>query len=585
VSSVPKIWRLRPHDDLGVRRLITELKISEVVARLLAGRGVTDPSEAQRFLHPSMSNFHAPTALPGVGRAAELVLDTILAHRRIRIFGDYDADGVTGTAILVRLIEQLGGLVDFHIPHRLDDGYGLNVDAVRKAKDDGVGLLVTVDCGITAVAEAEEARRIGLPLVVTDHHEFPLDLPAVDALVHPRLPGGYPFAGLSGSGVAFKLAWVIAQRASGADRVTDELREHLLDSVGLAALGLVADVVPLRDENRIFVKHGLKRIAEKPSIGLKALIETCKLKDARLTAEDVGYKIAPRLNAAGRLGCALLVVELLTTKSPVKAREIAEILDGYNTQRQTIERRMAIEARDTLSKGEFAGDPAFVLASPEWHQGVVGIVAGRIADQFAKPTILVALRANDEISTGSGRSVPGVDLHEALRDCAPVLEGYGGHAAAAGVKLRPSRIDEFRAAFTASIARRYPNGLPAPRLDLESELPLAALTLPLVNELEKLQPYGAENPKPRFLSVGLQVVEGSARRIGSENRHLSFRVRQGNTIVKAIAFGMGERLDELLSVGGACSLAFVPRISEWQGRRTVDMEVVDLQAGTAPRIE
>ncbi|MBL8866037.1 MAG: single-stranded-DNA-specific exonuclease RecJ [Planctomycetia bacterium] len=585
MRSVSKVWRIRPQDASGARRLAIELKISDVVARLLASRGLSDPQAAGRFLNPVLSNFHAPASLPGVGRAAELIVDAIQTGRRIRIYGDYDADGVTGTAILVRLVEQLGGTVDFHIPHRLDDGYGLNIEAVRKAKDDGVGLLVTVDCGITAVAEADEARRLGLPLVVTDHHEFQDQLPSADAIVHPRMPGGYPFAGLSGSGVAFKLAWVVAQRISGAERVTPELREHLLDAVGLAALGLVADVVPLQDENRIFVRHGLARIASRPSLGLKALIETCKLKDAKLTAEDVGYKLAPRLNAAGRLGCALLVVELLTTKSPVKAREIAECLDGFNAQRQTIERRMATEARAMLAEGPFADDPAIVLASPEWHQGVVGIVAGRITEQFGKPSVLIASRPNDEVSTGSGRSVPGVALHQVLKDCEDVLEGFGGHAAAAGVKVRPSRIADFRSAFAASIARRFPKGLPAPRLDLESEIPLVALTLPLIKELEKLEPYGADNPRPRFLAAGLEVVPDSARRLGTENRHLSFRVRQGSTTVKAIAFGMGERIDELLSAGGRCSLAFVPRVNEWQGRRSVEMEVVDLQAGSDPRIE
>jgi single-stranded-DNA-specific exonuclease len=584
VRTSTKIWQLRPHDEAGARRLSAELGSTEIVARLLVNRGVADAASAQRFLNPVLSNLHPPHALPGTETAATLFAEAIQAHRRIRIFGDYDADGVTGTAILVRLVEQLGGKVDFHIPHRLDDGYGLNLDAVRKAKDDGVGLLATVDCGITAVAEAAEARKLGLPLVITDHHEFHDELPAADAIVHPRLPGGYPFAGLSGSGVAFKLAWVVAQRASQNERVTPELREHLMDSVGLAALGLVADVVPLQDENRIFVRHGLERIAARPSLGLKALIETCKLKNAKLTAEDVGFKLAPRLNAAGRLGCALLVVELLTTKSPVKAREIAECLDGFNAQRQTLERRIAAEARERLAEGIGADDPAIVLASPDWHQGVVGIVAGRLTEQFGKPTILVSLRPGDEPSTGSGRSIAGVPLHEVLKDCAGELEGYGGHAAAAGVKVRPSKLDAFRSAFIAAVARRFPNGLPAPRLPLESELPLASLTMSLVNEIEKLEPYGAENPRPRFLATDL-TIDGVPRRLGADERHLSFRVRQGGASFKAIAFGMGERLDELLSAGGRCSLAFVPRINEWQGRRSVELEVVDLQAGASPRIE
>lgn len=554
------------------------------VAQLLVNRGVTDPAAAKRFLDPALGALHPPETLPGAPKAADLVVEALRAGRRIRVFGDYDADGVTGTAILVRLIDQLGGTVDFHIPHRLDDGYGLNVDAIRKAKDDGVGLLITVDCGITAVEEAIVARELDLRLIITDHHEFRDELPAADALVHPRLPGGYPFAGLSGAGVAFKLAWVIAQRASANERVTPELREHLMDAVGLAALGLVADVVPLRDENRIFVRHGLARIVAKPSLGLKALVETCKLKDAKISAEDVGFKLAPRLNAAGRLGCALLVVELLTTKSPVKAREIAECLDGFNAQRQTIERRIASHAREMLQGRDHSNEPAIVLGSEEWHQGVVGIVAGRLTEQFGKPTILVALRPNDEPSTGSGRSIPGVALHELLNDCDDVLLGHGGHAAAAGIKVQPSRLDEFRKRFLASVAKRCPAGLPRPRLLLDSEVPLSALTFALLKEIDKLEPYGAENSKPRFLAAGL-MIDSPPKRIGAEGRHLSFRVRQGQANVRAVAFGMGERLDELMSAGGACSLAFVPKLNEWQGRRTVEIEVVDFQPTATPQVE
>lgn len=579
-----KIWKLRPQDDAGIRRLTGELGISPTVAQLLVNRGISDSSLARRFLESNLSALHPPELLPGATRAADLVAETLRSNGRIRIFGDYDADGVTGTAILVRLIEKLGGIVDFQIPHRLEDGYGLSIDAVRKAKEDGVELLITVDCGITAIAEAEQARQLNLPLIITDHHELQAKLPEADAVVHPRLPGGYPFDGLSGAGVAFKLAWVIAQRASANERVTPELREHLMDAVGLAALGLVADVVPLRDENRIFVRHGLTRIAAKPSLGLKALLDTCNLKDSRILAEDVGFKLAPRLNAAGRLGCAVLVVELLTTRSPVKAREIAECLNGYNTQRQTIERRMAAQAREMLGSRDHSAEPAIVLGSEDWHQGVVGIVAGRLTEQFGKPTILVALRPNDEPSTGSGRSIPGVELHELLRECSESLLAHGGHAAAAGIKVLPSRLGEFRDRFLASVARRCPAGLPRPRLLLDSEVPLSALTFALLKEIDRLEPYGADNAKPRFLASGL-TVEGAPRRIGTEGRHLSFRVRQGHTVIRAVAFGMGERHEELMTGGGSCSLAFIPKLNVWQGRRSVEIEVLDFQPTATPAVE
>lgn len=584
MSIVVKRWHLLPHDDAAIRRLSAELRLPPVVAQLLVNRGVREADAASRFLNPVLTALHPPEILPGVSAAAERIVKAIRDGRRIRVFGDYDADGVTGTAILFRLIEQLGGTVDFYIPHRLDEGYGLNVEAIRKAKADGVGLMITVDCGITACEEAEEARRQGVELIITDHHEPKAELPNADVLVHPRLPGDYPFDGLSGAGVAFKLAWVVAQLASNNQRVTPALRELLLDCVGLAALGLVADVVPLQDENRIFVKHGLARLCTRPPLGLKALIEASKLKDGHVKSEDISFKLAPRLNAAGRLGCALLVVELLTTKSPVKAREIAECLDGYNSQRQTIERRIGTQAREMIAEHAMADLPALVLGSADWHQGVVGIVAGRLTEQFGKPTVLVSLRPNDEPSTGSGRSIAGVELHEVLKDCESALEGYGGHAFAAGVRVRPSNLDRFRELFAAAVRQRFPAGLPRPRLVIDAEVPLSALTFGLLKDIDKLEPYGADNPKPRFLATGL-TIDGSPRRMGTSERHLSFRVRQGTTLIRAVAFGMGDRFDELMSAGGACSLVFSPRLNEWQGQRSVEIEVTDFRAGHEVALE
>jgi single-stranded-DNA-specific exonuclease len=581
VPTVRKLWRLRPHDDPAIRQLAAAAGVPPVVAQLLLHRGVTDPAAARRFLDCGLPGLHPPALLPGVPDAADRIARAIAAGTKIRVFGDYDTDGVTGTAILVKLVRQLGGAVDYHIPHRLEDGYGLNIDAVREAARDGVGLVVTVDCGITALEEAEEARRLGVQLVVTDHHEMLDELPAADAVVHPRLPGGgYPFDGLSGAGVAFKLAWAVAQRASGSERVTPELREFLLDTVGLAALGLVADVVPLRDENRILVRHGLARLAAKPSMGIRSLMDAAKLTNGSLKAEDVAYKLAPRLNAAGRLGCALLVVELLTTHSPAKARELADTLEGYNATRQKVERKIAADAREQIERDGHADRPAIVLGSADWHPGVVGIVAGRLADQYARPVVLVALKPNDEPSTGSGRSVPGVPLHEALRACGGELVRHGGHAAAAGVTVRPSKLDCFREAFVAHVAKRFPDGLPPGELLLDAEVPLSALTFGLLRDVDRLEPYGADNPRPRFLASGL-TIEGVPRRIGTGERHLSFRVRQHDTLVRAVAFGMGERLDELMSAGGKCALAFTPKVNEWNGYKSVEMEVIDFRAGEA----
>jgi single-stranded-DNA-specific exonuclease len=402
-------------------------------------------------------------------------------------------------------------------------------------------------------------------------------------LVHPRLPGGeYPFGGLSGSGVAFKLAWALCQQISGSEKVEPRFREFLLDATALAALGLIADVVPLHDENRIFVKHGLNRIRTVPSVGVRALLESAGLQPgAPLKAEDVAFKLAQRLNAAGRLGCARLVVELLTTTNPMKARELALYLDGQNRERQSLERKITAHAKELLADPALAELPAIVLANAEWHPGVIGIVAGRLAEAFGKPTLIVSSRCDP--APGSGRSIPGFALHEALAACDEVLCSHGGHSAAAGFRVALNQLDELRQRFCDHTGRHFPTGIPAPTLTLDAEVPLSALTFGLVKEIDRLEPYGAQNPRPRFLAGGLQIV-GEPKRIGGGERHLSFRVRQQGSAIRAVAFGMAERLAELLSAGGRCCLAFTPRINEWNDMRNVEIEVSDFQPGEQARL-
>lgn len=568
-------WVVHRHDEAAIRALAAAARVSDVLAQVLLNRGIDTAERAARYLDASMMNLYEPMSLPGLRPAAERLLDAIRGGEPICIFGDYDTDGLTGTAILVNLIERLGGRAEFHIPHRLTDGYGLNAEAVRQRREQGDTLMVTVDCGITAVEETALARQLGLDLIITDHHEPKDALP--DALiVHPHLPGSdYPFAGLSGSGVALKLAWGVCQLASAAERVTPELREFLLDATGLAALGLVADVVPLRDENRILVRHGLRRLAANPPLGIRALINVAQLKQPGLRSEDVSFRIAPRLNAAGRLGCAMLVVELLTTTNPARASELAMALDGFNTQRQTIERRISHEARELVETEQLHDAPAIVLGHPDWHPGVVGIVAGRLVELFGRPVILLALRPDGQLATGSGRSVPGLPLHEALADCAGALAGYGGHAMAAGLRLAPERLPAFRQQFCDAVQRRLQGEAPAPTLALDAEVPLAAMTLNLLRDLDCLEPFGSENPRPRFMAAGVKL-DGEPRKVGQGERHISFKVRQGNTWLRAIAFGQGDRFDELASAS-EFDLAFAPKLNEWNGSRSVQLEVIDFR--------
>ncbi len=592
MPPVRRLWQLRPHDDEAVRHLARKADVSPVLAQLLLNRGVTKPDEATRFLGAAMSGLHPPHLLPGVPAAAERIARAVADRVPICVYGDYDVDGTTGTAILYLLLTRLGADVRYYVPNRVEEGYGVNEAAVRQLAEDGVKLLVTVDCGICSVKEAEVARECGIEMIVTDHHEMRAELPNAAVLVHPRLPGStYPFGGLSGSCVAFKLAWAVAQRATNRDKVPDEYREFLQDAMGLAALGLIADVMPLRDENRLFVKHGLKRMVNKPSVGIRALMIAAGLlktdedgnTTATLKAEDVGFKIGPRINAAGRLGCARLVVELLTTNSPIKAREAAEFLEDQNAKRQTIERNLTAAAKQMVEDLGYADAPAIVLGQVDWHPGVVGIVAGRLAEHFGRPVLVAALKENDELSGGSGRSVAGFPLHEALTACDSVLEGHGGHAVAAGFKVRPSKLNELRELFCAAARRVFPDGPPAPVLTIDAEVPLASLNFALMKDLDKLEPYGMENPKPRFLASGL-TIEGTPRRIGQGERHLSFRVTQGGAKIRAVAWGMGDRLDDLMAAGGECCLVFTPKINEWNGFKSVEIEVTDFQASAVPEL-
>jgi single-stranded-DNA-specific exonuclease len=586
-----------PHDRDAVERLAATLQVAPVVAQLLLNRGLTAPDSGRRFLESPLSGLYPPELLPGAERAAERLYDAVQAGRRICVYGDYDVDGTTGTAILLHVLRLAGASPDFYVPHRLEEGYGLNHEALKQIAASGTNVVVTVDCGICSVAEAEEAKRLGLELIVTDHHEYKAELPAAAVLVHPRLPGtSYPFAGLSGSAVAFKVAWALARRASGGgEKVLPHFRDFLLDAVALAALGVVADVVPLLDENRVIVRYGLHRLQQAAPPGLRALCEAAGLTaGASMRADDVAFKLAPRLNAAGRLGCARLVVDLLTESRHEQATDRARYLEEQNAKRQTLERRMVSEARELIESEGRQDDPALVLAKLDWHAGVLGIVAGRLAEYYGRPSCLIALQPtrattaprdqlHARVGLGSGRSIPGFALHEALRHCDDLLLNHGGHMAAAGFRILPDKIDIFRERLCSYTAGCFPDGRPSPVLVLDAEVPLSVMTFGLLRDLDRLEPYGAENRKPVFLAGGASVV-GQPRKIGNGERHLSFRVGQSGTSLRAVAWDMAERIDELMSEGGACSLAFTPKRNEWQGRSSIDLEVVDFQAGKATRL-
>lgn len=580
-----KRWRIFPHDPGRIAALARAAGVSPVLAQLLLSRGLDEPQRAKAFLAAKLGDLREPADLPGVVEAAGVLDRAIRDGKRIVVYGDYDVDGMTGTAILWRCLKLLGADVRYFVPHRLEQGYGLHTEALESLAADKAQLVVTVDCGISSLAEAEAAARLGLELIITDHHELAERLPSAAAIVHPRRPdGNYPFDGLSGSGVAFKLAWALAQQANRAKKVSPAMRRFLVQAVALAALGTVADVVPLVDENRILVRHGLASLGEEPTVGLAALLRVTELDKKRaLASEDIGFVLAPRLNAAGRLGQAQLAVELLTTDNPQRAAALAEYLHELNNSRQSLEQSIYLAAnKQAREQFDPEGDPALVLAGHGWHPGVIGIVAGRLAEKFHRPVVLIAL---DELGvkpgTGSGRSVPGFDLHQGLSQCSEFLSTFGGHQAAAGLKIVEDQVDGFRAAFCAHVAEAWKAESRVSELLIDAETPLSALTHEAVTQLEKLAPFGAGNSRPLLCTSDIRLVE-PPRRIGGGGRHLSLKVAHHGAAFRAVAFGRGEWADVLVEHQDSLSLAYRPVINEFRGRRNVELQLADWKPAKAP---
>jgi single-stranded-DNA-specific exonuclease len=573
-----KRWRFRAHDSELIARLQRMARLPPVVAQLLVSRGVAAAEDAERFMNVKLTGLRDPEELPGLSQAADRIHEAIQSGRRIVIYGDYDADGMTGTAVLLRCLQLLRANVGYHIPNRIEDGYGLNEDALRQIAQRGPCVVVTVDCGIASVALADFARESSLELIITDHHEFAERLPNAAAIVHPRLPGSnYPFGGLCGAGVAFKLAWALCQRACQAKRVSDAMREFLMSAVGIVAIGTVADVVPLVDENRILVRHGLESLRLRPTLGLKALMTLTGLSEKpRLSSEDIGFTIGPHLNAAGRLGQAQLGVELLTTESADRAQALAEYIHELNSSRESLERSIQLAATKQIKEDfDSDNDPAFVLAGRGWHPGVIGIVAGRLAEKHQRPVIVLALdQLGLKPATGSGRSGGLVDLHAALGACSEHLLSHGGHAAAAGLKIEESKLPAFRAAFCEQVTCMCSRASLAPELQIDAETALAQLSLRTVEQIEQLSPFGAGNPRPVLCATGLRLAE-PPKRMGNGERHLTLRVVQQQTSLRAVGFGLADWVDELAQHHGPLDLAFRPVINTFRGQSRVELHLVD----------
>ncbi len=565
-------WNLRP-GDAGARRRLEEAGLPPLCAAVLSARGIGGPEDAARFLASGPERFHDPYLLRDMDRAADRVRRAVAAGETIAVYGDYDVDGITATCLLTEALTALGGRVVNYIPDRSEEGYGLNPGAIRRLAAEGVGLIVTVDCGITAVAEVEFARSLGVDVVVTDHHHCKETLPAACAVVDPRRPDcPYPFPELAGVGVALKLAQALHP---------PEERGQVFQRFGeLAAIGTVADVMRLTDENRALVRQGLGLLAHTRRPGLRALLREAGMDPgAAPAAVPIGYGLAPRINAAGRMEQARVALDLLLTREEERGEQLAQALCRLNRERQAIELDIFEQCEAMLDVPMESA--CIVLAGEGWHQGVVGIVASRLAERYSCPAFMICLEHGR--GKGSCRSYAGFNLFTALEKCADLLEGYGGHEMAAGFTILEENIPELSARLNGLVSA-YTGGRPMEAaIDVDAEIDSCALlTEGQVDALSGLEPFGTGNPKPVFLLRSAAVL--SCCDVGG-GRHLKMKVRRDGAVLDAIFFSANTAACGV-SAGERLDLVFTPQINEFRGNRSVQLQICDLRpAPTRAQLE
>ena len=568
-------WQVATPDPATQVRLAAELSLSPLLCQVLINRGITDATSARTFLTPSLHDLHDPYQILGMDAAVRRITAAVQQGEPMAVYGDYDVDGVTAAALLMTFFEELGLRVASYIPEREGEGYGLNAEAMHQLARQGTRLLITVDCGSTAVSEVALARELGIDTIITDHHQPPETLPAALAVLNPHQPGcGYPNKHLCGVGLAFKL--LTALRASM--RQIGVLRERLPNlkrHLDLVALGTIADVTPIRGENRVIVHYGLQELTHTLKPGLQALRQVSGRQGKAANVGEVGFQLAPRLNASGRLGSAAQSLELLMARDREEAQRLAGLLDAVNQQRRTLQRDVEQMVHERIGQ-HYGGTPpaAIVLGDADWHLGVVGIVAARIAETYHRPTFL--LQINGDTARGSGRSIPAFDLYNGLQHCAEWLRQFGGHRYAAGLTMAAEHLPALQEAFIRYADDRLGPDDMQPVVRLDAVVLLADITEKLVNELTALAPHGSGNPAPVFAAYGVRCAS-PIRRLGQEGQHARFRVEQDDVSREAIAFQQGDHVAEVAADGGEFDIAFTPVINTWRDRRTLELQLRDLR--------
>ncbi len=517
-------------------QLVTRFTRCPAVVRLLVRRGIASQQDVQAFFSPSLSQLHDPFLMQDMERAVERLNSALGGKEKIMIYGDYDVDGTTAVALVYRYLRQFYSNLVYYIPTRDDEGYGISIQSIDYAKSIGVSLIIVLDCGIKAIDEIAYAKSLGIDFIVCDHHVPDDELPPAVAILNPKLPTDrYPFKGLSGCGVGFKFMQAFA--------ISNNFVSHyeLNNLLDLVAVSIVADIVPLTDENRVMCYYGLKRLNTSPNIGLRSIIKLCNLGKKELTISDIIFKIGPRINASGRMESGGESVELLVTQDSVKAMEISKRIDRYNHERKELDRQITIEANEIIERHrqKLEGKKPIVIYDAGWHKGIIGIVASRLAELYFRPSVV--LTKSNGLATGSSRSVRGFDIYSAIKSCRDLLETFGGHTNAVGLSMREENIDEFRRRLTEYVEAHIADDQVTPSIDIDCELQLAEINNDFLRCLRMFNPYGPGNPLPVFVSRGVRNA-GTSHLVGHSNEHIKFEIVDDSTthVYHGIGFGMAE---------------------------------------------
>lgn len=570
MKQYSKKWTIYKRDPELQLYLAKELNISPLIAQLLINREITDLHQAKVFLSAALSDLHSPFLMKDMKEAVQRIGEALKRREKIVIYGDYDVDGITGTAILLNFLGDLKADCEYYIPQREREGYGLNLEALKLLKEKGVNLLITVDCGIGDFEEISFATEQGIDVIITDHHEIPDRLPPAYAILNPKQKDcTFPFKNLAGVGIAFNLIIALRTYLRDTGYFGNDPPPNLKEYLDLVSLGTVADMVPLVDENRIFVKYGLKLLTEGERVGINALKEVSGLKGVPITTNHIGFRLGPRINAPGRIDQPDEGLRLLITRDPKEAEVLARSLETKNARRQQMENEIVREIKEMIEKDDkLLKKWSLVLSSRKWHPGVIGICASRIVEEYNRPTVLIAL--DGERGKGSARSIDAFHLYKGLRDCAYLLEEFGGHKHAAGLTILPERIEEFEIVFEEIVKKCLTEDQLIPRINIDAVVNLREVTENLIDELELLSPFGYCNPEPTFSTYNLKLYSY----IVVKNGHLKMKIKEEGIFYDAIGFNMGNNFP---GSDQKIRLAFIPQFNTWQGIRSIQLRIKDIK--------